>query len=145
MRTNQRTRSMKNLLFSLTLLPLAAFAQTVPLTQDAYVVAGNASNFGGTVSMNVNGVNNSQSLTQFDLSSLSGITAANISRATLTIFVNKVTAAGNINISAANGAWTESTVNGTNVPVAAAAVSSGLNISAAGVYVSVDATNAVKA
>ncbi len=105
----------------------------MPLTLDAHVVAGNASNFGGTVSMNVNGVNNSQLLAQFDLSSLGSITAANISRAT------------NVNIFVANGSWTESTVNGTNGPAAAAAVSSGLNISAAGVYMSVDATNALKA
>jgi len=127
------------------LLPIAALAQTVPLTQDTYVVPGTAVNYGTAVTTNVGGPGANRALVQFDLTTLpAGTTAANISKATLALFVNTVGAAGTIDISVAGGAWSESGVNGNNVPTAGAAVASGLSVSARSQYVYVDATAAVQ-
>ena len=126
---------------------MAAFAQTVPLTQDSYVATNpsTGTNYGTAVTMNAGGPNADQALVQFDLSALpAGTIGANISKATLTLFANKVGAAGTINISVANGAWTELGVNGANAPVAAAAVASGVSVSTSSEYLYVDATAAVK-
>lgn len=72
--------------------------------------------------VDVGGPSAFQGLVQFDLSTLpSGITSANVSKATVVLFVKAVNAAGTVNISAANGAWTESGVNGNNAPAAGAA------------------------
>jgi len=130
---------------ALVLLPAAAIAQSVPLTQDSYVLPGTAGNYGIQQTINVGGSNAFQGLVQFDLSTLpSGTTAANIGKATLVIFAKTVTAAGTINISTANGSWTESGVNGNNAPTAGTAVASGVGVSTAEQFLYVDATNAVK-
>ena len=139
--------SIRQFLYGLALLPVAAFAQTVPLTQDSYVATNppTATNFGTAVTINAGGPNAGQALVQFDLSTLpTGTTAANIGKATLTLFVNKVAASGTINISVANGPWTEIGVNGTNAPVPGAAVASGVSVSTSSEYLYVDATAAVK-
>ena len=135
-------------LFGLAVLPMAALAQTLPLTQDSFVVTNpaNGANYGNTTTINVGGPVASQALVQFDLSSLpAGTTAANVAKATLTLFVNYVGAAGTINFSVANGVWTESTVSGNTGPSPAAAVASGISVTKAGSYVTVDATAAVQA
>jgi hypothetical protein len=138
-------RVFRSFLLALGLLPLAAIAQTVPLTQDAYVIPGNVSNFGSASTMNVGGPTAAQALAQFNLSSLpAGTTSANIAGATFSLFVNKVGAGGTVNISVANGVWTELGVNGTNAPAAGAAVASGVSVLNANQYVFVDATQAVK-
>jgi hypothetical protein len=132
----------------LVLMPFIGKAQTVPVVQDSYVVTNPATstNYGGAATLNVAASNGSQALVQFDLTTLpGGITGSNISKATLVLFVNKLAAAGSVNISVANGSWTEAGVNGTNAPVAAAAVSSGLSISTGSDYIYVDATAAVAA
>ncbi len=132
----------------LTLMPFIVNAQTVPLTQDSYVVTSPATgtNYGSAVTLNVVGSSGAQALVQFDLTTLpAGTTAANISKATLALFVNKMVTAGTVNISTANGSWTELGVNGTNTPVPLASVASGLSISAASDYIYVDATAAVQA
>jgi hypothetical protein len=132
---------------NLAILPMVAIAQTVPLTQDSYVVTNPATtnNYGTAATVNVGGANGDQALIQFDLTTLPlGTTAANIAKATLTLFVNKLGEEGTINISVANGSWTELGLNGTNVPAPAASVSSGLFVSAGGEYIYVDATAAVQ-
>ena len=69
--------------------------------------AGSASNFGGTVNVNVGGVSGFQGLFQFDLSKLpSGTTAANVLAASLRLYVNKVGTAGSINVNVATSSWT---------------------------------------
>jgi hypothetical protein len=135
------------LVAGLAILPMAAIAQTVPLTQDSYVATSPATetNYGTAVTINVGGPNVSQALMQFDLSTLpAGTTAANIASATLTLFVNKLGAAGTINIDIATGAWTEAGVNGTNAPVPLLAIATNVLIATGGEYVYVDATAAVQ-
>ncbi len=123
----------------------SALSQTVPLTQDAHVVPSNGINYGSATTINVGGPNVAQALVQFDLSYLpTGVTATNVNKATLTLFANKVGYAGTVNVSVANGTWTEAGVNGTNVPVAGAAIASGVPVSTANTYFTVDATVAVK-
>jgi hypothetical protein len=126
-------------------VPGAIFAQSVPLTQDSCVLPGTARNYGIQQTIAVGSSNAFQGLVQFDLSTLpAGTTSANIARATLVLFVKTVTASGTVNISAANGAWTESGVNGNNAPTAGSAVASGVSVAAAESFLYVDATNAVK-
>lgn len=134
------------LLCGLAVVPIAAMAQNVPLVQDSYVIPGNGVNFGSATTMNVGGPNSAQALAQFDLTALpAGTTSAQIAKATLTLFLNKVGAAGTVNISVANGGWTEFGVTGNNAPVAAASVASGVLASTASEYITVDATAAVQA
>ena len=129
----------------LAVVPAGVFAQSVTLTQDSSVIPGSAANYGKAATVTVGGPNGAQALAQFDLTALpSGTTSANIAKATLTLFVTKVVAAGTVNISVASGAWTEPGVNGLNAPTSAAAVASGVSVSAAGAFVSVDATAAVQ-
>ena len=140
----------RNRLFFVTICGLAglagaASAQTVPLTQDAYVVPGSATNSGSATTINAGGANGAQALVQFDLSTLGiGVTGTNVARATLTLFAGKVGATGNFSISVANGQWTEATVSGVNSPVAGAAVQSAVPITNGNTYVYVDATAAVQ-
>jgi hypothetical protein len=126
------------------LLPLALFGQTYVPSQDSYVVPGNATNFGTATSITV-GSSGSQGLVQFDLSQLpAGLTSAQVQKATLTLFVNHVGVSGTVNIYIANGAWTETGVNGNNSPVPGATVASSVSISSADEFISVDATAAVQ-
>src|SRR5580658_6102221 len=97
---------LRQLLYSLAILPMAAIAQTIPLTQDSYVVTNPATtnNYGTAATLNVGGPTGAQALVQFDLTTLPmGTTAGNVASATLTLFVYKLGAAGGINISVANG------------------------------------------
>jgi hypothetical protein len=129
------------------LLPLGVSAQNMTLTQDTFITPGNVTNYGTAIGINVGGSPTaSQGLIQFDLSSLPpGTTASQISKATLVLFVNAVPAAGTMNVDTASGAWTELGVNGTNQPTAGSAVATGISISTAHEYITIDATAAVQA
>lgn len=125
--------------------PVAASAQSVPLTQDSYVVPGSSGNYGAQQYISAGGANAALALIQFDLSTLpTGITSADVSKATLVLFAKSVTATGTINISTVNGSWTESVVTGNNAPTAGTAVASGVSVTTAESFLYVDATNAVK-
>src|SRR5271169_2407072 len=123
----------------LAMLQAAAWTQTVPLVGDAFIAPGSASNFGGTVNVNVGGIAGYQGLLQFDLGSLPpGTTAAGVSGASLRLFVNKISTAGSINIYAATAAWSEATVNGlAGAPAPGAFVAGPIGVSLAGTYISI--------
>ena len=133
------------LLCGLAITP-AAFAQNIPVAQDAYFSPATATNFGSTANLNVGGPKGNQAVVQFDLSSLpAGTTGANVAKATLVLFVNRVTAAGNVNFSLANGGWKESTLTGTgSYPVSGLSIATAVPVATAGEFVSVDATQAVQ-
>ena len=81
----------RSLLCGLAIIPAAAFAQTVPLTQDSFVDAGTNVNYGTDTKVGVGGANSRSALAQFDLTALpSGTTGSNVVKATLTLFVNAV-------------------------------------------------------
>jgi hypothetical protein len=135
------------LLILIAALPALLPGQTFPPTQDAYVVPGNATNFGTAPNITV-GNTQAQGLLQFDMTELpGGITTNQVSKAMLTLYANSVGAPGAISVYAASGAWTESAVNGTNAPIAGAPVT--LNVSvpatAKGNYLAIDVTTAVQA
>jgi hypothetical protein len=137
--------SIRRLACGLMLSPCLMLAQLPTLTQDSYVVPGSASNYGPATSLSVGGATLNQALVQFDLTTLPGsVTASSVSKATLLLFVDRVVTAGTVNISVASGTWTESGVNGTNAPTAAASVASLVTVATASVYIAVDATTAVQ-
>src|SRR5580704_10761325 len=99
---------------ALALAPIAGFAQTLAPSQDAYYVPGNGSNFGTATTATV-GSSGAIGLVQFDLSQLpAGLTAGQIQKATLTLFLDHVNSGGSINIDtvSASTSWGELTVTG---------------------------------
>jgi hypothetical protein len=124
------------------LLPVIAQADVSPLTQDAYINPGSGLNFGGLVTLNVGGATNSQALLQFDVTALTPPSGGTVAWARLRLYVNKVNAAGAVDIFAANASWSESTVSGVGGPGPGTLVAAGVPISATG-YVTVDVTGQV--
>ena len=104
------------------LLPLIARADTAPLAADAYINPGSALAFGGLPTLNIGGATNSQGLIQFDLTQWVGIPGSKVASARLHFYVNKVTAAGAVDIALANAAWIEATVSGVGGPAPGAPV-----------------------
>jgi hypothetical protein len=123
-----------------------SFAQVFVPSADAYVVPANANNFGSTPTITV-GSANSFGLLQFDLSQLpAGVTAGQIQKATLTLFLNHVNSGGTINIDTVSTStpWSESSVTGNTVIGPQAAVATSVPAAISNVYISVDATAAVQ-
>jgi len=137
-------RLIRSLLCGLAMLPAVAMAQTVPLTQDSYIDSGNPTiNYGNVATIKVGA--GSDGLVQFDPSQLpSGTTAANIAKATLTLFVNQLGTAGGIDISEATSPWAELTVTYNTLPSLGAPFQSNVPVSVANEYVSTDVTSAVQ-
>ena len=85
------------------LSPLAAQAVVLPLIADTHLAVTNA---GSSVAVNVNASN--KALLNFDLSTLpTGITSADIAKATLVFFVKTVPTGGQLQVSPLTSAWTE--------------------------------------
>jgi len=131
---------------ALALAPIAGFAQTLAPSQDAYYVTGNASNFGSATAVTVGSLG-SIGLVQFDLSQLpAGLTAAQIQKATLTLFLDHVNAAGTINIDtvSASTPWGELTVTGNSGISQGVAVNTSVPTNTADTFIALDATSAVQ-
>ena len=141
---------MKNLtrfaIAALALAPIAGFAQTLAPSQDAYYVPGNGSNFGTATTITV-GSSGSIGLVQFDLTQLpAGLTAAQIQKATLTLFLDHVNAGGSINIDtvSASTPWGELTVNGNSGISPGVAVNTSVMTNTGDTFIALDATSAVQ-
>jgi hypothetical protein len=131
---------------TLALVQLSGWGQSSSLLGDAFILPGNANNYGGTVTVNVGGVSGFQGLFQFDLSTLpAGTTAASVSSASLRLFVNRVSAAGGVNVYAATSSWSESTVNGISAPLPGALVAGPISVTVPGSYLSIPVTGQVQA
>jgi hypothetical protein len=124
-------------------LPVMLSAETAPLVGDAHINPGSGLNFGALPTLNVGGANSSQGLLLFDLSHVSG-TGPTLAWARLRIYVNSVSVAGAVDLSAANTAWTESSVSGTSGISAGAPVQAGIAVSAPQSYITLDVTNQVR-
>jgi hypothetical protein len=126
------------------LLVSAASAQSSPPSQDAYIDSGSpATNFGSATGLNVS--SSQKALVQFDFSALpSGVTASQISKATLRLFVNAVPSAGGVDISEVTSPWTESGVTFTAQPSVGAPFASNVPISVANTFLLVDVTPQVQ-
>jgi hypothetical protein len=123
-----------------------AFAQSLPTLGDTFISSGSTANYSTSPTINVGGAGNYEGLISFDLSALpAGTTSARIAKASITLFVNKLGAPGAIDVSAANGNWSEGTVNGTNAPSPGMVVASQVAVTGASSYITLDATALVQA
>jgi hypothetical protein len=141
---------MKNLIrfviAGLALAPLAGFAQTLAPLADAYYVPGNGSNFGTATTITV-GSSGSIGLVQFDLTQLpAGLTAAQIQKATLTLFLDHINVGGSINIDtvSASTPWGELTVTGNSGISPGNAVNTSVTTETVDTFIALDATAAVQ-
>src|SRR5262245_36492493 len=109
--------------------PMAAHAVNATLSDDAYTQSpsGTGTNYGVKKDLRVQGPPASntiwKSFIQFDMSTLpSGTTSSDVSKATLKLFVNKVTAAGSFEVHVVNTGWTEPTITGASSPTIGALI-----------------------
>ena len=130
-----------------TLGSLAAQAQLTP-TGDAYTnTALPTTNFGAKTLLDVQSASQTTYI-RFDLSALPlGYTSANITKATLKLYVNSVTTAGSFNVDFVNGTWAENTINANNAPALGSTIAASVPLTTAekNQYVLIDITSAVGA
>jgi Collagen triple helix repeat (20 copies) len=121
-----------------------ASALDATLSGDASVNSARASvNYGSLSNLYVG--NGNTTFLQFDLSTLpAGTTPAQVSRATLTVFVNRVNTAGSIAVSPILAGWGEYSVTAAGAPALGSPIGS-FPVSVAGQFASVDVTSQVQA
>ena len=143
-------KNMKTSLFwviFLLALGSVAHAQITP-SGDAYTTtASPTKNFGTSTLLDVESASQNTYI-QFDLSSLpSGYTGANISKATLKLYVNAVTTAGSFNVDFVDGTWSEKTITADLSPALGTTIVSTVSLTTANVhdYVIIDITSALTA
>jgi hypothetical protein len=145
-------RSMKNsktrlaVLLSTLALLTSAYAQLTP-SGDAYTnTATPTTNYGAKTLL---GVESSQTtFIQFNLSSIpAGYTGANVTKATLKLYVNTVTTAGSFNVDFVNGTWSESTIDANNAPALGTTIAASVPLATTqkNQYILIDITPAVEA
>ncbi len=122
---------------------LPAFAVEATLVADAHVNSARPdANSGAISNLNVGG--GYTALLQFDLSMLpTGTTAAQVSRATLRLYCNRMDTAGLMSVQPVNAAWGEYSVTFATLPVLGAAAQV-VRVNQAGTYVAVDVTALVQ-
>jgi hypothetical protein len=124
----------------------AMYGQVLNPSGDAYVVPANNTNFGAPPTVTI-GSANSYGLVQFDLTQLpAGVTASQVQKATLTIFVGHINSAGTFNLDTVSNStpWSESTVNGNTVIGPQTSVAVAVPVFTSSTFISVDATAAVQ-
>jgi hypothetical protein len=103
-------------LLSLILLACrAAYGQLTPLGDSYTNTAAPTTNYGAKTALDVE--SSQTTFIQFNLSSIpASYTSADMTQATLKLYVNAVTAARSSNVDYVNGTWTESTITADNAP-----------------------------
>ncbi len=131
------------LLALLSLCAAVAHAVEPTLTADTHVNAALPAVNSGTVSNIAVGAGYT-GLLQFDLATLpTGTTAAQISRATLRLYVNRVDTPGSITVSPVSSAWSEYAVTYSSLPAAGSSIGT-VAVSQVGSYVTLDITTTVQ-
>jgi len=131
--------------------PPAASAVPGKLTDDAYTIGGSSTNTGiqGVLHVIDAGASTQKTFIQFDLSSMSALpsplTSADVDKASLTLFVDAVGAAGSIDLREVTSAWNESTVNGMPEPTTVASTVPSFMVTTSRKFVVIDVTDLVKA
>jgi hypothetical protein len=132
------------------LIVLTAFAVTATASATQVALIGDASvstslpttNFGSLSNLYVG--NGSTAFLQFDLGTLpAGTISSQIAHATLTVYINRVNAAGSVTLSPVTSPWSESTVTDNSAPSIGAAAGT-FPASTAGQYVTLDVTALVQ-
>jgi hypothetical protein len=122
---------------------LPALAVDATLVADAHVNSALPSVNSGAIS-NLNVGAGYTSLVQFDLGVLpAGTTSAQISRAVLRLYCNRVDAAGQVSVQPVDAAWGEYSMTYATLPPLGSAVQA-ISVSQAGSYVTVDVTAQVQ-
>ncbi len=122
------------------LSPLNAQAVLLPVIADTYLAA---TAVGTSETINVNSTNTA--LLNFDLSTLPvGINSADISKASLVVFVKTVPTSGKLQVSPVTSTWTESTVKTTTAPSVGLALATSAPFVYTNRYYAVDVTQLVK-
>jgi collagen triple helix repeat protein len=119
----------------------------IPATDDSYTASSSPnSNFGSQSALDIvgPGVN---SYIRFDLTALpSGLSSSNVSKATMRLNINGVTASGKFDVYLVTSSWSEGTITYNNAPALGAKVASGIMVSASRRYfIDVDITPAAQA
>src|SRR5271169_4264357 len=144
--TNLKTRLAVLVLSAVGLLT-GAYGQITP-SGDAYTNTGSSNtNYGANALLNVDS-GSEVTYIQFNLSSIpTGYSGANISKATLKLYVNAVTTAGNFNVEYVAGTWSEGTITAKNSPALGGTVASAVPLTTASAndYILVDITSALQA
>jgi hypothetical protein len=129
----------------LTLLTIAARAQLTP-SGDSYTnTAASTTNYGAKTLLDVE--SSQTTYIQFDLSAIpSGYTGANVTKASLKLYVNAVTTAGSFNVDYVNGTWSESTIDASNAPALGTTIVASVPLTTVekNKYILVDITPAVQ-
>jgi hypothetical protein len=144
---NLKTQLRLASLLSLTLLACrAAYGQLTPLGDSYTNTAAPTTNYGAKTVLDVE--SSQTTYIQFNLSSIpSGYTSADITQATLKLYVNAVTAAGSFNVDYVNGAWSESTIDASNAPALGSTIAASVPLTTAdkNQYILINVTAAVQA
>ncbi|MGA7633143.1 MAG: DNRLRE domain-containing protein [Terriglobales bacterium] len=144
---------MKNLKTQLAVLLLStacsltgAYGQLTP-SGDSYTnTADPTTNYGASKLLDVE--SSQTTYIQFNLSSIpAGYTSADITKATLKLYVNTATKAGSFNVDYVNGTWSESTLDASNAPALGTTIQASIPITTAdkNQYILIDITAAVQA
>jgi hypothetical protein len=123
-----------------------AHAQLTP-SADAYTnTATPTKNFGAATLLDVE--SSQTAYIQFNLSSIpAGYTSANITQATLKLYVNTVTTGGSFNVDYVNGTWSESTITANLAPALGTTIAASVPLTTAdkNQYILINVTAAVQA
>src|SRR5208282_2229730 len=124
-----------------------AYAQLTP-SADAYTsTADPTTNYGAKTLLDVESASQTAYI-QFDLSAIpAGYTSADITKATLKLYVNAVTKAGSFNVDYVNGTWSENTIDASNAPALGSTIAASVPLTTAdkNQYILIDITTAVQA
>jgi hypothetical protein len=125
---------------------VGAYGQITP-SQDAYTTTATPTkNFGAATTLDVE--SSATTYIQFNLSSIpSGFSSADITKATLKLYVDAITTAGSFNVDFVNGSWAEGTIDASNAPALGTTIAASVPLTKAdkNQYILVDITPAVQA
>src|SRR5580658_2340523 len=140
--TKSTTRLAVLLLLTLGLLT-GAHAQITPLGDSYTNTADPTTNYGAKTLLDVDAASQITYI-QFNLASIPS--GANISQATLKLYVNSVSTAGSFNVDYVNGTWAENTIDASNAPALGNTIAPNVSITAAdkNQYILIDITPAVQ-
>lgn len=126
------------------ILSSVGFAQITPSADSYTNTASPTTNYGAKTLLDVDGASQITYI-QFPLTSIPS--GANVSQATLKLYVNSVTTAGSFNVDYVVSPWAESTIDASNAPPPGGVIASNVNVTTAdkNQYILVDVTSAVQA
>jgi hypothetical protein len=133
-------------LFTVLALPNPTCAQ-LPLSSDSFTNINQPStNFGGDVSLKIDGSTTKRVYIEFNLSGLpAGTAGSQVSKATLVLFPSTVNSVGTFDLFRVTSSWNEATITFNNAPtLAGAADVSGVPVTSADVFVTLDITALVR-